>query len=719
MFQKCTVRSPFVLVLVTATAMAACSRAPDEAPQQGVDVVQYVDVFIGTGGDHGQLHPAAAVPFGMIQLGPETPGKSHSGYDYFQQQLLGFSHNRSSGVGCRGSGGNVLVRADYGEPAGGAVAIHKASETAAPGFYATEYGDDRILAEMTASRRTGWQRYRFPKAGIVYLTVDVAHAHHRSYGADYTIGDDGSISGVVSGATVCDEGRYRVYFSLGASRSPDAVVELDRDRVAFEYAVDAGDEILVTTTLSPLDEDAALRQRRLDTADTNFAQVRSRAEALWRERLERIRVSGSVEDRTLFYTALFRVYQSPQLLAEAGGDYRESDGSRQTATRGDHYFGWSIWDTFRTKYPLLTITEPAIATDIGRSLAAMYSHTKPLWATDTEPYPTVRTEHSGIVLLDLWRKGLADFDAQALLPLLAEEADRMPRSSPDQVLEAAYDDWAVGTFARLLGDDATAAAYLQRATDYRQTWNEKFRDMGDTADIMHGDGLYEGTLWQYRWFVPFDTDWLIRQLGGPDAFSDELAYFFEQRLYNMGNQPDIQAPFMFKQARAPWRTQQVVRELLREEGEHWYGTHEKKAEPYVGRVFRAQPEGFIPEMDDDAGTMSSWYVLASLGLYPIAPGVPAYSLHTPLHGSISLALDGGRTFEILSDNPGLPYIRSATLNGRALERAWITHDEIVQGGRLEIRTGAEPNVDWGLGEPCTVSLDRPAASPCEPASEAR
>ena len=702
-----------------AATLVACG-APDtgtEPAETATDLTRYVDPFIGTAGDHGQLHPAASVPFGMIQLGPETPGRSHSGYDYHQNTLLGFSHNRSSGVGCRGAGGNVLVRADYDGPAVEETVLHKDSEAAAPGFYRAEYGPDRILAEMTASRATGWQRYRFPRRGEVYLTINASHAHHEFYAADYTVSADGSIDGSVTGATVCAEGRYTVYFSLHGDREAEDIIELDEHRVALRYTVEADDEIVVTTAFSSLDPDAASRRRIEDTAQQTFEQVRGRAAELWRDKLSTVRIHGDEEELNLFYTSLYRVYLSPQRLADIGESYRESDGSVQTAGTSDHYFGWSLWDTFRTKYPLLTITEPAVAKDIGSSLAAMYRHSKPLWATDSEPWPTVRTEHSGIVLLDLWRKGLGNFDARALLPLLAAEADRMPRESPDQVLEAAYDDWAVGTFAGLLGEEAVATRYLARAAEYRPVWIDKFRDMGEGADIMHGDGLYEGTLWQYRWFVPFDIDWVIRQTGGPEGFTGQLSQFFEQRLFNMGNQPDIQAPFMFNFSGAPWRTQAVVRELLKEEGEHWYGTHEKHPEPYVGRVFRAQPEGFIPEMDDDAGTMSAWYVLASMGLYPVAPGVPAYSLHTPLYETATLMLQDGRTFEIRTDNPALPYIQSAALNGRPLDRAWLAHDEIVRGGTLEFVTGPEPSVTWGVADPCVTSLNEPAVPRCASGGE--
>ncbi len=678
---------------------------PEKAAAPESSVLDQVDLFIGTAGDHGQLHPAATVPYGMIQLGPETTGNSHSGYDYRAAELLGFTHNRTSGVGCRGSGGNLLVRADYDRSMQGPAALHKESEQASPGYYRVDYGADRIRAEMTATAASGWQRYRFPRQGSVWLTVDLSHAHHRFYAGQYTLAENGAISGFISAATVCDEGRYKAYFSLSTSRTPVEIVEESDLRVSLRYQVEANDTLVVQAAFSSVDTQSAEARRAADNQLGDFDHIRRLARQNWQQKLGRFSVEGDPEKRQLFYSHLYRVFLSPHLLAEPGEFYRGSDGKRYQAGARPQYFGWSLWDTFRTKFPLLTIADSRVMEDITHSLADLYRQGKPLWATNTEPYLTVRTEHAGILLLDAWRKGIRGFDARELLPLLADEADNMPRQSPDQVLEAAYDDWAVGTFAELLGDTETADEYLARAAGYRGLWNEKFRVMGANADIMHGDGLYEGTLWQYRWAVPFDTAWLIAQLGGNDGFSDELQTFFDEQLFNMGNQPDIQAPFMFNFAGHPWRTQRQVHNLLNEPTVHWYGTHEKKQSPYRGKAFRAEPEAFIPEMDDDDGTMTAWYVFAAMGIYPAAPGVPVYTLHTPAFQRLSVELDNGKTFEVTTTEPGKPYIRSAQLNGEPLNRAWLTHDEIMQGATLLIVTAEEPNPQWGSDDIFTTAID--------------
>ena len=192
-------------------------------------VLNWVDPFIGTAGDHGQLHPAATLPFGMIQMGPETPGRPHSGYDFLSSTLEGFAHTRTAGVGCRGAGGNILVRADYGSPArdeSGAlipVNIHKDTEKASAGYYHVKYGSPSIAADLTASASSGWQRYRFEHEGDVTVTIDALHAHHENYSGHVTQSEEGRFTGTVSGPTVCKEGTYQFHFSLFPDTTPDAV----------------------------------------------------------------------------------------------------------------------------------------------------------------------------------------------------------------------------------------------------------------------------------------------------------------------------------------------------------------------------------------------------------------------------------------------------------------------------------------------------------------
>ena len=680
----------------------------------GATVAKWVDPFIGTGGDHGQLHPAATIPFGMVQMGPETPGRPHAGYDFNSDVIEGFAHTRTAGVGCRGAGGSILMRADYDTPEVDEIGqivpvkIHKSTENALAGYYETSYGEPSVNAKMTVSPSSGWQQYTFSKTGQIVVTLDTFHAYHENYGGNFSVGENGNISGMTSGPTVCKEGKFQFYFSMQPSTPPKSVTPLDKYRVQLHYDVNEGDTLEFHTGISSVDVLTAEKARVFDKKVGGFFNATKAAVSAWENALGKITISGNDRAKRLFYTHLYHIYQSPSNLTASVASYRASDGKIYSKGSHDYYFGWSIWDNFRTQLPLLTILEPEIMGDVSASLALLYQQGKQNWATEFEPLPTVRTEHSGIVLLDAWRKGIQSFDLNTLLPLLKKEADAMPRKSPDQILEAAYDDWAVSEFSRIVNNSETTKKYRDRAKNYRITWSEKFKNIDEsTFDIMHGDGLYEGTLWQYRWFTPFDTAWVIEELGGPETYTNQLSEFFENELFNMGNQPDIQSPFMFTFGGAAWRTQRVVHDIVHTEMNHWYGTHEKKEVPFVGLAFDDSPRGMIPEMDNDAGTMSGWYVFTVLGLYPAVPGKPVYSLHTPQLKSAVINLDNGKAISIATDKDPIlfPYISEVKLNGEVLDRAWITHAELINNAKLEFELQDTPNKEWAKENVYTTKLN--------------
>ncbi len=214
---------------------------------------------------------------------------------------------------------------------------------------------------------------------------------------------------------------------------------------------------------------------------------------------------------------------------------------------------------------------------------------------------------------------------------------------------------------------------------------------------MHGEGIYEGTLWQYRWHVQFDVDGIIEMIGGKEKYTEQLEYFFDNHLYNHGNQPDIHVPFMFNYGTKPWLTQKWVNKILTKEMVQHYGTHEKWDEPYMGRIYKNDPEGYIPEMDDDEGTMSSWYVLASMGFYPVLVGDPVFQVSTPIFDKITINLENGKQFIVKTNgfNDSNFYIQSATLNGEPFNQTYISHEDIIKGGVLEYNLSDKPNEEWG------------------------
>jgi putative alpha-1,2-mannosidase len=643
---------------------AAAAQARTEAP------ALLVDPFVGTLGDFGQLSPAASAPFGMVHLGPDTSPANHAGYDHAATMLAGFSHTRMEGVGCSGAGGDVRISLTYaGAPA--LSAMDKGSERAEAGYYRLRYGPG-IVAEMTATRGAGAIRFTLPRPGKVIVTVDYSRTYSRHLGAKWHGRPDGDLWASFSAGTVCDAGAYHLHAAtrlvVAGKRLP---VRWRGDRaVAATTAlpVRAGEVIELRTGLSSVDPAAAARVRDIELGAARFASLLRRTRAEWNRELSRITISGPPEQRAMFATAMYRVLQTPVLVSDPDGRFRGSDGRLVQLRRGDaHYSGWAMWDNYRTRMPLLALLDPPRAAAVARSLVRLYGSGKQRWATMHEPFPTVRTEHSGITLLDFRRKGIAGFDARAALAGMAAESPHLARRTPDEQLEAAYDDWAVAELAQDLGDTALAGRHRALALSYRPMWVDVFADPGADADIVRARGLYQGTLAQYRWAPVFDLAWLRQTMG--DRFRPELRRFFAGNLFNMTNQPDIHVPYLLAWDGAPAETAAVVERYLTQEVEHRYTNAAVRPRPWVGRSFALSPQGFADGMDDDAGTMTAWYVWATLGLYPLVPGEPEYVVTRPQAEIIVIRPAGGRRIILGKSAGGGLLLDGAEVHGTHLSHA--------------------------------------------------
>lgn len=670
-------------LLLPANAVAEDAPAP----------VDMVDPFVGTSGDHGQLTPAATGPFGMVQLSPDTVPAQHAGYDYTADRLLGFSHTRAVGVGCGGGGGDLLVSVGYAEDHG-PWAMDKASEQAGPGWYSVRYGGG-LRADLAAVDAVGLSRFTVPRAGTVRVILDPRHSYTKRRSATWERRKADDLRGSMSAGTVCDQGVYHLSFASTLRRNGKAIktdgIALDHDRLAFDLPVAAGDRIELRTGLSVVDAGSAREVLQAGVAHLSLDQLKVRARQEWARELGRIEVPGSGERARLFYTHLFRVLQTSVRIDDARGRYRRSDGSLHRVPAGHHrYAGWAVWDNYRTQLPLLGLLAPDRSADIAASLAELYLAGKAQWATQHEPFITVRTEHAGVALLDFRRKGIGGFDAAAVLPLMVKELDALPDTAPDQQIETAYDAWAAAELARDLGDEALAKTLRERSLRYRTTWKREFETITPDFDIVKARGLYQGTLWQYRWAPVFDIDWLIDEELGRARFNRELDRFFDEGLFNMTNQPDIQAPFLFALSGQPRKTAALVDAILNRPIDHWYTNAGKRPAPWHGRSFALDPVGYADGMDDDAGGMAAWYVWASLGLYPLAPGRPEYLVTTPAFASAVIRPERGSAITIERiDEPGAE--PAASWNASPLPRMKIGHGALVSGGRLQVLSDRTPS----------------------------
>ncbi|MFR9523896.1 MAG: GH92 family glycosyl hydrolase [Rikenellaceae bacterium] len=654
--------------------LAAACATQEHSP------IDYVDPFMGSATDYGQLDPSATVPFGMIKVCPDAAIPTHVGYDYENDLISGVSITRLGGVGGSGAGGNISVRPASPECE---LSIVKSSEYAEPGFYSANLSNG-VKIELTATEKIALQRYVFTEDATANIFVDLTKSFDDLIAAEYTVVSDSEISGVVKAKNTCGYGAYTICFDL-ASSVPFTVIDSTAQTLLLEMQQR---EVEIRIAISSVSEQMAA-QRQAAISAVSFDQVRSEAKESWNDILSIVDVKGgSKEQRTIFYTLLYRCFQAPVKVADKGESYIDTKGEVQVAEDFAYYSSWSIWDTFRTKLPLLSLLTPDVMSDAAQSLMALYNSGKENWSTPHEAFPTVRTEHASVILLDAYNKGIKNIDLSKAYEAIKQDTIKLPLKSPDNKLETAYDMWALSQIAAIVGDECGAAKYAQRSDSlWSKVWVEKFKDIDhDTFDVMYAEGMYQGTLWQYRWAVPFALDQASELVGGKEQLAKELDYFFENDLYNHGNQPDIHAPFIFNVLGAPHRTQYWVNQLTSKPFVHTYGSRGKAKEPFFGMTYKVAPRAFIPEMDDDYGTMSAWYVAAAIGLYPLLPGSNIYQITTPLFEEVVLNLAGGAQFKIVCKNFSAEniYIKQITLNGKPYEAFEISNQEIMKGGVLEL-----------------------------------
>lgn len=639
---------------------------------------KYVNLFIGTSGDNGQVAPGAAAPFGMVCVCPDNDPRSHAGYDYAVAKVSGISVNRLSGVGCSGGGGNLRIR-----PVAPSQELHikKSREKATPGYYSTAFTNG-IKTELTATNAMAVERYKFPRSLSAALWIDFASTFEDVATCHYKRISETCIEGYVQAKNVCGHGRYKLYFSLNTSH-PFQLEEQKETTACLTFGKKVR-SVEVRIGLSALSSELAswecARWEKMD-----FENVKSRTADQWEKQLSAIDVKGGKkDDRVIFYTSLYRTYLSPADVSSPDGAYLGTDGKVYISEDFRYYSNWSLWDTFRTKFPLLVLTEPAKMRDMATSLIHLYATGKKDWSTGFESTPTVRTEHAVILLLDAYRKGITNLDFRKGYAGMKQEMERLPMRSPDQKMESAYDLWAMAKIAEIIGEKADSEQYRQRSVSlFEETWKKEFMNVTPAFEVMKNNGLYQGTRWQYRWAAPQYIDKMIEWVG-QDSLRSQLTYFFDHHLYNQGNEPDIHVPYLFNRLGAPEKTQQIVRSLMTEPMIHKYGGNSEFKTPYLGKAFKNAPEGYSPEMDEDDGTMSAWYVFGAMGFYPLLVGDEYYDLTSPLFDRVLLRLTNGNVLTIQTEGrkkKDAP-IKSIHFNGKKIADYRISHNELIKGGEL-------------------------------------
>jgi putative alpha-1,2-mannosidase len=539
----------------------------------GQSKTELTNVFLGSSGDHGQLSPAASSPFHQMSIAPQTYPTLHMGYEHLAKEILGFTHNRFEGVGCKGSGGLILVKPFLGLQDDGKPLI-KEQEKAGPGYYDIAL-KSRIKAQFAVHENFGIHQYTFP-AGEKGLTLDLAHAFNGAFVSNtYTLTKDGVLKGTIRSRTTCGVGIYSVQYAIAVAnnnqwKGADNLLTVQLDNQT--------QKVTLRIAFSAVSTDYAEATLKANSTKT-YAQVKAASDHRWETYLSGITVKGDPNREKLFYSLLYRTLQSPYQINESDGHYRGTDGQIHQS-KGNRYHGWAIWDNYKTQLPLLELLYPQQYQNIVSSVSDLYRYGKFDFAGPNEPANSVRTEHAAVVLLDASKKGY-DIHLSAIRDSLVRDTMRFDFSKPDKYLEAAYDMWAM---ADLLPADRKH--YLDRASSYAGVWLKEFKDLTrPDVDRMSARNMYQGTIRQYRWNVPFDMQGLVTLAGGKEAFTAQLDDFFDHHYFNRANEPDIQSPTSYYASSKPSRYQSLVRELALDTViQYYFNDNSRGIDPFIDRI---------------------------------------------------------------------------------------------------------------------------------------
>ena len=654
------------------------------ANAQENSLLDKVNLFIGTASDYGQMTPGATVPYSQIQICPDSKPRQHPGYDYEVPTISGFSINRLSGVGGSGCGGNVSLMPDA---TGKDIRLLKHTEQATPGYYSVKLSNG-VWFTATADRRMAVERFSFPNTSEAVLLLNPRSSFDRIFTAEFQQKTSCMGQGFAECANTCGHGRYHLHYRLYTS-SPfvlDTIAD-GRKRLTFPELSSRYVEVRIVVSTGLADELDNMTEQAVWRTD--FPTIVERAKRQWNQLLSTVEIEGGTTDQqTIFYTSLYRTFHSPfQVTDRSFRKYLGTDGNVHEAKGFQYYSSWSLWDTYRTKFPLITLLDAAHSSDIMQSLSQLYITGKKDWSTRNECVPTVRTEHAIATLLDAYRQEISIPSLRDAYPGMVAEVKRLSLRSPDQCLEASGDFWALGQLAEELGMTEDAVRWTKQGNEiFDSIWPKEFQNIDETYTKMRGNGLYQGTRWQYRWGAPMYLPRMI-EMAGKKELAEQLQTFFQKELYNQGNEPDIHVPFLFGRLGMPQITGNIVRSLATESITHRYGGNDAYPTPFIGCAFVNEPRGYCPEMDEDDGAMSAWYVFASIGMYPLVVGEATYEVFAPLFDKVTLHLGADRRTKVVISTIGRTsdkqQIKKVTWNGKKLSDFRISHKQLKDGGELK------------------------------------
>ncbi len=581
-----------------------------------------------------------------------------------------------------GSGGLILIRPFLENDT---KLLNKVDEQASPGYYAVNTAEG-IQVEVAVDDDFGKEQFVFP-VGKKGFFIDLGHAFNGAF-VDNEFTETGNLLlGKVRAKTTCHVGIYTIYYALEIPKASGWRKEGNKIWVDLKEETKIAD---INIAFSAVNQNDA-KKKVAEYAKLDFETVKKRAADRWKNSFSVLKVKGDSDKVDMFYSLLYRSLQSPYVISDKQGDFRGTDGKIHHS-KETRYHGWAIWDNYKTQLPLLELLDPHMYQGIVSSIADLYRYGKFDFAGPYEPANSVRTEHAAVVLLDAVRKGY-QVDLRGIKDSLVRDTMRFDFKKPDKYLEACYDMWAM---ARLFPKDSKI--YLERARSYQTIWNKDFKDLTKRdVDRMSARDMYQGTIRQYRWNVPFDVAGLKQLAGGEEEFVKQLDEFYDGYYFNRANEPDMQSLTLYNASKTPWRYQEWVHRIALDTTiQYYFNDNSRGIGAHIDRIYKNEPKAFIRTMDDDAGAMSSWWVLSAIGLQQPLIGEPIFYISVPFFDQI--ILENGinpLTIEVPNASDKRRYIKSIQLNGKDLGRLWITHDELRRGGTLRIESTEKPT-DYGI-----------------------
>jgi len=691
-------------------------------------LTKYVDPFLGTGG-HGHVYPGAVVPFGMVQLSPDNGDDGWdwcSGYHYSSNTIAGFSHMHLSGTGIGDWYDiSVLPLLDTAEIRKDMIKVpfsHE-NEMAKPGYYKVKLSNN-ILCEMTANERTGFHQYSFPK-GNGWLRFDMGFAINWDKATDgmLSVKDAYTITGYRY-STGWAKGQ-KVYFAASFS-SPVANHLFINDTAQtnqtgfgknIKLALQFKDvqQLQVKVSLSTVSASKALEELEYNKQET-FKKTVVAAERLWEKELQKIKINTNDKKfATRFYTALYRTALAPLISSDRDGAYQTHNNQQLRFTKGKNkYTVFSQWDVFRALNPLFTITQTDRLPDMINSMLQLYEDNGllPVWDLSTWEANTMTGYHSVPIIADAILKNIKGFDYELAYKAMRASAFQNQRGTPEFIrfgyipqdkqgwsvtstLEYAFDDWCIAQVAKKLDKESDALLFTKRANSYQQLFDAatgfmrgkdstgKFIEPFDPLLSEHGfEGQYiEGTAWQHSFFVPHDVEGLAKLYGGKEKLVQKLDELFTAPSelhgenvsadvtgligqYAHGNEPSHHIIYMYTKLGYP------------EKAAKWLSI-------VADSMYKNGPDGLTG--NDDCGQMSAWYIWSSLGMYPMNPAAGEYVFGYPLLKKATILMPDKKKLQIRVhklNKKNEKGIQSVLLNGKSIPVVSISHQQLLQGGKL-------------------------------------